>query len=172
LRRRKYKSAPKRKRSSKAEKDDEDKRGGVTGAPPFGFIKSGATTMAFDDKLAQRTRKTLSPKHVRKLALALPEAQESSHQGHPDFRVRNKIFATLPPDGRTAVLKITPADLDDLIQRDAETFRDIWGGRWLSVNLDRVAPEALQKLLVDSWRLAAPKTLMRAYDTNNPPIGS
>jgi len=123
--------------------------------------------MAFDDKLAQRIRKTFTPEHVRKLALALPEAQESSHQGHPDFRVRNKIFATLPPGGRIAVLKITPADLDDLIQRDAETFRDIWGGRWLSVSLDRVAPEVFHKLLVDSWRLTAPKTLVRAYITQH-----
>jgi len=29
------------------------------------------------------------------LALALPEATEAAHMAHPDFRVRNKIFATL-----------------------------------------------------------------------------
>jgi len=117
-------------------------------------------------------RKSLTQDHVRRLALALPEANEASHQGHPDFRVRNKIFATLPPDGRTAVLKITPADLDDLIQSDTETFRDIWDGRWLSVNLDRVAPEVFYKLLVDSWRLTAPKTLVGAYNADNPKTGS
>jgi len=114
-------------------------------------------------------RKTLTQNHVRHIALALPEAQESSHQGHPDFRVRNKIFATLPPDGRTAVLKITPADLDDLIQRDAETFRDIWGGRWLSVNLERVSPEIFHKLLVDSWCLTAPKTLVQTFRGEDTP---
>ena len=31
----------------------------------------------------------------RKLALSLPDVVESSHQAHPDFRVLNKIFATL-----------------------------------------------------------------------------
>ena len=31
----------------------------------------------------------------RRLALGLPEAAESSHLAHPDFRVRNRIFATL-----------------------------------------------------------------------------
>ncbi len=31
----------------------------------------------------------------RFLALELPEAVESSHMCHPDFRVRGKIFATL-----------------------------------------------------------------------------
>lgn len=108
-------------------------------------------------------RHVFTPNHVRKLALALPEAQESSHQGHPDFRVRDKIFATLPPDGRTAVLKTTPATLDDLIQRDPETFRSIWGGRWLSVNLERVTPAVFQKLLSDSWGLVAPKTLVQTF---------
>jgi hypothetical protein len=32
-----------------------------------------------------------------RLALALPEATEAAHMAHPDFRVRNKIFA---PCGR------------------------------------------------------------------------
>jgi hypothetical protein len=31
----------------------------------------------------------------RRLALSLPEAAEGAHMGHPDFRVRNKIFASL-----------------------------------------------------------------------------
>ncbi len=40
----------------------------------------------------------------RKLALSLPEAVEKGHMGHPDFRVRNKIFATLQPDKHLAVM--------------------------------------------------------------------
>jgi hypothetical protein len=31
----------------------------------------------------------------RRLALALPEASESSHMGNPDFRLNDRIFATL-----------------------------------------------------------------------------
>ena len=31
----------------------------------------------------------------RRTALRLPEATEGAHMGHPDFRVRNKIFASL-----------------------------------------------------------------------------
>ena len=31
----------------------------------------------------------------RRIALSLPEATEGSHFGNPDFRVGNKIFATL-----------------------------------------------------------------------------
>ena len=36
--------------------------------------------------------------NARKLALSFPEAEERDHQGHPSFRVRGKIFATLWPD--------------------------------------------------------------------------
>jgi hypothetical protein len=36
--------------------------------------------------------------HFRNLALGLPEACESAHMGHPDFRIRGKVFATLGPN--------------------------------------------------------------------------
>ena len=44
-----------------------------------------------------------------RLALQLPEATEASHMGHPDSRVRGKLFATLGyPDGKWAMVKLTP----------------------------------------------------------------
>ena len=33
---------------------------------------------------------------MRRLSLEMPEAEEKSHFGKADFRVRNRIFATLP----------------------------------------------------------------------------
>ena len=39
----------------------------------------------------------------QRLALSMPEASEGSHMGHPDFRVRGKVFATL-------LLRCTPRD--------------------------------------------------------------
>lgn len=42
----------------------------------------------------------MTAEEFRQLALSLPEATEQSHMGHPDFRVRGRIFATLGyPDG-------------------------------------------------------------------------
>ena len=47
----------------------------------------------------------------RRLALRLPEAVENSHFDHPDFRVRNRIFATLGyPDPRRGMVKLTPGN--------------------------------------------------------------
>jgi hypothetical protein len=44
----------------------------------------------------------------RKMALSLPQATESSHMDHPDFRVAGKIFATLGyPDGESGMVKLT-----------------------------------------------------------------
>ena len=37
----------------------------------------------------------MTSNEFRKMALSLPEVSESSHMGHPDFRVGGKIFATL-----------------------------------------------------------------------------
>ena len=44
----------------------------------------------------------------RKIALSLPEAIESAHMGHPDFRVGGKIFATLMPEDGWGMVKLTP----------------------------------------------------------------
>jgi hypothetical protein len=96
---------------------------------------------------------------VRRLALGLPEVVERTHFSRPDFRVRNKIFATLPPDRRTAVLKSLPANVDALTAAHGATFWDEWRGRWLGVRLDRVTLPLLRELIADAWRITAPKRL-------------
>jgi hypothetical protein len=51
----------------------------------------------------------VSPDDFRRLALALPEAEERAHGGRPDFRVRGKVFATLGwPDAEYGMVKLTP----------------------------------------------------------------
>lgn len=37
----------------------------------------------------------MTPDEFRRLALSMPQAVESAHMDHPDFRVGKKIFATL-----------------------------------------------------------------------------
>src|SRR5438874_13301273 len=45
----------------------------------------------------------------RRVALALPEAEERSHMDHPDFRVRGKIFATLDsPEEGWGMVRLAP----------------------------------------------------------------
>lgn len=61
----------------------------------------------------------------RKLALLLPEALEGAHMGHPDFRVRGKIFATLGPDETWAMVKLTPEQQAAFIQVEPKAFQPI-----------------------------------------------
>ena len=113
--------------------------------------------------MKRRSKRPLGAEDLRAVALALPEATEGSHMGHPDFRVRNKIFASLHPDGRTAAFKAEPADLDALVLADPKTFKAVWGGRYLAVDLRSVALDALRSLAADSWRLVAPKSVVAAH---------
>jgi len=83
--------------------------------------------------------------------------------GRPDFRVRNKIFATLPHDSASVNLKCSPASLDALVQSDPKTFADVWGGRWLGVTLATITARDLRDLLTDAWRLVAPASLARTF---------
>lgn len=112
-------------------------------------------------KKAMRAQRGLTADDARRIALALPEAVEGAHMGHPDFRVGGKIFASLPADGASVSLKTTPADLDALVVADPAAYRAIWGGRYLGVQLAHAKREALTALIGDSWALVAPKKLLR-----------
>lgn len=65
----------------------------------------------------------------RRLALSLPEAEEHSHFGQPDFRLHNRIFATLASakDGY-GNLKLTPAQQTDFVRDRPDLFLPIPGG--------------------------------------------
>src|SRR5258705_11949316 len=96
------------------------------------------------------TRRRITPALVRRLALALPESFESSHFSRPDFRVHNKIFATLPPDGQTVVLRLAPANVDALVVADPVAFWNEWRGRWLRIRPERVALPLFLALIADA----------------------
>ena len=65
----------------------------------------------------------------RNLALSLPEACESAHMGHPDFRVGGKIFATLGPDEEWGMVKLTPEKQASFLRAEPDVFRPA-SGAW------------------------------------------
>jgi hypothetical protein len=105
---------------------------------------------------------------MRKLAVTMPEAEEKSHFGQPDFRVRNKIFAGLSPDGRRGTLKISREMQTMLLDARPEAFSacaGAWGrSGWTYVALAAVDLAELRRLVVEAWRAIAPKRLVAAYD--------
>lgn len=72
----------------------------------------------------------MTANQFRKLALGLPDAVEGAHVHHPDFRVRNKIFATLGyPDERCGMVKLTPEQQTVVLRTEPDTFRAA-AGAW------------------------------------------
>ena len=65
----------------------------------------------------------------RRLALQLPGAVESSHMGHPDFRLNNNIFATLSAQEKGyGVLKLTPEQQQSFLADQPQAFSPVQGG--------------------------------------------
>lgn len=99
---------------------------------------------------------------LRRMALALPEAQENAHFDKPDFRVRNKIFASLPEPGR-AVVKLTPEQQAVMTAAEPAIFNSVpggWGRRgWTSVALAHCDETTLKSALSTAWKNVAPKRL-------------
>ena len=69
----------------------------------------------------------MTKESLRRLALALPGAEEKSHFGKADFRVRDKIFASLKDD-RTGVIKLTPEEQSVMVDAEPRIFQPIPGG--------------------------------------------
>lgn len=58
----------------------------------------------------------------RRLALALPSAEERAHLGNPDFRINGKIFATLGGSTGRPVVKLTPEEQALLMEAEPGLF--------------------------------------------------
>ena len=100
------------------------------------------------------------------MALSLPEAEESAHMGHPDFRVRGKIFATLWPDRDRAVVKLERDHQAMLIDAEPAIFAPAagaWGRKgWTNVNLSAADEATFRSAVTAAWRNVAPKRLVLA----------
>jgi hypothetical protein len=116
-----------------------------------------------------QVRRIMTVDEFRKLALALPEAVESAHMGHPDFRVRGKIFATLmyPEDG-WGMVKLTPEHQRQLVRAEPAVFAPVkggWGRRGCTqVMLAAAAEPSVRHALGAAWRNVAPKRLAEQHE--------
>lgn len=97
----------------------------------------------------------------------LPEAVEGAHQGHPDFRVGGRIFATLWTEEDRVVVKLMPEAQAEMVAASPEGFEPVpgaWGSRgWTSVDLFAVEEEVLRGALLAAWKTAAPLGLVARF---------
>ena len=98
---------------------------------------------------------------ARRIFLEQPQAEEKSHMGHPDFRVGGKIFATLQPAKKIAVVMLSPADQAAAVQMNPEALTlKYWGKKgYVEVSLGRANAALLRALARAAWPNIAPKKL-------------
>ena len=93
----------------------------------------------------------------RKIALSLPDAVESAHMKHPDFRIGKKVFATLGyPDSAWGMVKLTLEQQEVLVSAEPGIFKPVsgaWGRRGNT-----------QLLLKAANKTTAKSALRMAYD--------
>jgi hypothetical protein len=96
----------------------------------------------------------VTPAKARAIALSMPGTDEQDHRGHPSFRVRTKIFETLWPDERRAVVTLPRADQAALVGGDSEAFYlNAWSRQgWTNVHLKHVGAAQFAALRASAWR--------------------
>lgn len=119
---------------------------------------------------------------VRRIALTLPETTErSSHEGLPQWRVKDKLFAWdrplrrsdlqalggAAPDGAILAVRVAdPGAKEALLAEDGDVYFTIPhfdGYLAVLVLLDRADSGELKELLVEAWLARAPKRLAKQY---------
>jgi hypothetical protein len=102
----------------------------------------------------------------RRIALSMPEACEKAHMGHADFRVAEKIFATLGyPDERFGVVMLPPEEQERVVRAHPTAFtpaKGSWGLRGnTKVLLQAIDSATLQSAMAMAWRKTAPARLLK-----------
>ena len=99
---------------------------------------------------------------VQRLALALPEVVKEPHFQMSSFRIRGKIFATVPPDNEHLHLFVAELEREKMLTLHPEAYEKLWWGKkvvGLRVNLSVANNNDVRELLQSAWLLRAPAKL-------------
>jgi hypothetical protein len=106
---------------------------------------------------------------VRRIALSLPETTEKPWFNTPGFRVKDKGFLRIRTEAEGGLV-VFVADLGEkeaLLASDPAKFfttPHYDGYPAVLVDLAAIGVDELQELITDSWRLKAPKRVLKAFD--------
>ena len=106
---------------------------------------------------------------VRRIALSLPETTEKPWFRTPGWRVKDKSFLRIRSEAEGALV-VFVADLDEkeaLLSSEPEVFfttPHYDGYPVVLVRLEAIGVDELEELITDSWRLKAPKRVLKAFD--------
>jgi hypothetical protein len=100
---------------------------------------------------------------VQRLALSLPEVTEEPHFQMSSYRVRGKIFATVPPDNEYLHLFVAELERETMVTLHPEAYEKLWWGKkvaGLRVKLAAATKADVQQLLRSAWLVKAPRKLV------------
>ena len=108
----------------------------------------------------------MTPNEFRELALSFPEAIESAHMRHPDFRVGGRIFATLGyPNKDSAMVKLSRDEQKEFVRSSPGVFTTVkgaWGQQGATnIYLPAATLNIVREALTAAWRNPAPKRLSK-----------
>ena len=118
----------------------------------------------------------MNAKDFRRIARSLKGAEESSHMGHPDFRVGGRIFATLASQAQGyGNLMLTTEQQQLFVQEMPEVFLPIHGG-WgrmgmTHIRLATANEDVLAGALHTAWKLRVEKNAQSAKKSRTPAKG-
>jgi hypothetical protein len=105
---------------------------------------------------------------ARAFALSLPGATEAPHFDMSSFRVRGKIFATVPPDDEYLHVFVDEGEVHAAVAEDPAAFEPLlWGQRLrgLRIRIAAAPDHRIAELLEESWARRAPARLAAERDT-------
>ena len=106
---------------------------------------------------------------VRRIALSLPETVEKPWFNTPGFRVKDKGFLRIREEAEGGVVAFV-ADLGEkeaLLSSEPDKFfttPHYDNYPIVLVNLAAIEVDELTEVITESWRLKAPKRVLKAYD--------
>ena len=101
---------------------------------------------------------------LRRYALSLPEVTEQPHFDYSSFRVRGKIFVSVPPGGQHLNVLVDEEQRELALAVHAAFVEKLWwGGKvvGLRVELASADGKVVNELVRQAWARKAPKRLAR-----------
>lgn len=104
---------------------------------------------------------------ARRRALALRKVTEQEHHGMASFRVRGKIFATVPDDEHLRVM-VEEGEIRAAVSQNPAVFHEFYWGKRLAclvVDLPGTSPTQRRELLTEEWLRKAQSLSRTSYLT-------
>lgn len=105
---------------------------------------------------------------IRRAAMALPEVTEEPHFNYASFRVKGKIFVTVPPEETHVHVFVADDEREQALATYPEFIKKLmWGSKvvGLRIALAEAKPAVVKALMQKAWAKRAPKALLAAART-------